>query len=258
MSAARCVREPQLYERHDQIGRSPASVMSDSAEMSKAFYDSIAESYDQQMAALATSSWARGAFRQLVLNTVSSGTLLDFGCGTGTDAVWFAERGFRALAYDPSPKMIERTKAKGARLIERGLLTTHVSSHEEFLRFQPERPFDAVISNFGVLSHLEDLGPLLDAFSHQVVNEGHVVASVLNPWFWKDMMREWWWRSVWGSRGTGIVRVSVGEIETYRCAGSAGTGERALRVSVDAALRAGIFKASGSFDPMGFWDERER
>ncbi len=36
-----------------------------------------------------------------------------------------------------------------------------------------------------------------------------------------------------------------------KCAGSAGTGERALRVSVDAALRAGIFKASGSFDPMG-------
>ena len=42
------------------------------------------------------------------------------------------------------------------------------------------------------------------------------------------------------------------------CAGSAGTGERALRGSVDAALRAGIFKASGSIDPMGFGDERER
>jgi len=190
--------------------------MSDSTEKSKAFYDAIAESYDQQMATLATSSWARDAFRQLVLDTVSSGTLLDFGCGTGTDAVWFAERGFLVLAYDPSSEMIERTKAKGARLIERGLLTTHVSSHEEFLRFQPERPFDAVISNFGVLSHLEDLGPLLDAFSHQLVNEGYVVASVLNPWFWKDMIREWWWRSVWGSRRTGVVRVSVGEIETYR------------------------------------------
>ena len=45
---------------------------------------------------------------------------------------------------------------------------------------------------------------------------------------------------------------------THNCAGSAGTGERALRVSVDAALRAGIFKASGSFDPMGFWDVRGR
>ena len=42
------------------------------------------------------------------------------------------------------------------------------------------------------------------------------------------------------------------------CAGSAGTGERALHVSVDAALRAGIFKASGSIDPIGFGDERER
>ncbi len=40
--------------------------------------------------------------------------------------------------------------------------------------------------------------------------------------------------------------------ESMTCAGSAGTGERALRVSVDAALRAGIFKASGSFDPMGW------
>ena len=44
----------------------------------------------------------------------------------------------------------------------------------------------------------------------------------------------------------------------HTCAGSAGTGERALRVSVDAALRAGIFKASGSIDPIGFGDERER
>ena len=42
------------------------------------------------------------------------------------------------------------------------------------------------------------------------------------------------------------------------CAGSARTGELTLRVSVDAALRAGIFKASGSIDPMGVWDERER
>ena len=39
---------------------------------------------------------------------------------------------------------------------------------------------------------------------------------------------------------------------TAFCAGSARTGERTLRVSVDAALRAGIFKASGSFDPMGW------
>ena len=44
----------------------------------------------------------------------------------------------------------------------------------------------------------------------------------------------------------------VVSLEPRSCAGSARTGERTLRVSVDAALRAGIFKASGSFDPMGW------
>ena len=42
------------------------------------------------------------------------------------------------------------------------------------------------------------------------------------------------------------------DVDFQDCAGSARTGERTLRVSVDAALRAGIFKASGSFDPMGW------
>ena len=50
------------------------------------------------------------------------------------------------------------------------------------------------------------------------------------------------------------VDLTGGYVGDDNCAGSAGTGERALRVSVDAALRAGIFKALGSFDPMGFWD----
>ena len=43
------------------------------------------------------------------------------------------------------------------------------------------------------------------------------------------------------------------------CAVSAGTGERAPRVSADAALpRAGIFTGCGSVESMGLWDERER
>ena len=33
---------------------------------------------------------------------------------------------------------------------------------------------------------------------------------------------------------------------------------RSWALPLDAALRAGIFKASGSIDPMGFWDERQR
>ena len=49
----------------------------------------------------------------------------------------------------------------------------------------------------------------------------------------------------------GFAHLQVADGSSF-CAGSARTGERTLRVSVDAALRAGIFKASGSFDPMGW------
>ena len=70
----------------------------------------------------------------------------------------------------------------------------------------------------------------------------------------------------WQRRGEPILSIETTEQVWSKtmlyspsvCAGSAGTGERALRVSVDAALRAGIFKASGSIDPIGFGDERER
>jgi hypothetical protein len=34
--------------------------------------------------------------------------------------------------------------------------------------------------------------------------------------------------------------------------------KEAFSVSVNSALRAGIFKAFGSFDPMWFWEERGR
>ncbi len=65
----------------------------------------------------------------------------------------------------------------------------------------------------------------VDGYKH----EGSFIATIVSP---KDCAR-------------------CHESETA-CAGSARTGERTLRVSVDAALRAGIFKASGSFDPMGW------
>ena len=40
------------------------------------------------------------------------------------------------------------------------------------------------------------------------------------------------------------------DVQTIQCPGSAGNGEGAFSVSEYAALRAGIFKASGSTDPI--------
>ena len=183
---------------------------------SPAFYNVVAESYDRMMSASASTLWERDAFRQLVVDTVGSGALLDFGCGTGTDAAWYARRGFRVLAYDNSQRMIDRAKRNHADLIENDALATYCSDYETFLEWRPETPVDAVVSNFAVLSHIDELSPLFETFGRQVAPKGCIVVSVLNPLFWKDMIHGWWWKSAWHSWGTGRICVRGGEVTTYR------------------------------------------
>ena len=81
-------------------GRTPAPVPS--------FYDDIANDYDTQMSRVPGDIWTREAFQDFVTRDLSPGeALLDFGCGTGIDAMVYAERGFRVIGYDSSPAMIQ-------------------------------------------------------------------------------------------------------------------------------------------------------
>jgi ubiquinone/menaquinone biosynthesis C-methylase UbiE len=51
----------------------------------------------------------------------TGGTILDFGCGTGTDAAWYAERGHRVVAYDVSSGMVEVLREQLAEAIARNV-----------------------------------------------------------------------------------------------------------------------------------------
>lgn len=110
------------------------------------------------MSASVSMLWERDAFRQLVVDTVGSGVLLDFGCGTGTDAAWYAQHGFRVLAYDNSQGMVEQAERNHAKLIENGKLTVYCSDYVTFLEWRPEAPVDVAVSSFAVLSHIDENG----------------------------------------------------------------------------------------------------
>src|SRR5579859_6777501 len=45
-------------------------------------------------------------------NAVTPGTTLEIGTGTGTNAIWMAERGFDVLGVDIAPLAIEKARAK--------------------------------------------------------------------------------------------------------------------------------------------------
>ena len=61
--------------------------------------------------------WDTGQPEPLLIELVASGLvtpgpMLEIGAGTGTNAIWMAERGFDVLGVDVSPRAVERAKAK--------------------------------------------------------------------------------------------------------------------------------------------------
>jgi SAM-dependent methyltransferase len=180
------------------------------------FYDEAAARYDSEVD-VANNLELRAAFRRRVVDAATPGsTILDFGCGTGSDAAWYASRGYRTVAYDISPGMIDCVRRKCEREIAAGAIIPLTGAIDR-LDAQLARvgALGAIAANFAVLNHVRDLRPLFRLFARHVVPGGIVVASVLNPFYWRDMTRGWWWTSACRSLGTGAIRFA-GDVVTYR------------------------------------------
>ncbi len=76
----------------------------------------MAHDWDQAYRA-GTPPWDSGVVEPLLVDFVqrrglAPGRALEIGCGTGTNAVWLAARGFDVVALDLSPTAIERARAQ--------------------------------------------------------------------------------------------------------------------------------------------------
>ena len=75
------------------------------------------ERWNAQYAA-GTLPWDTGEPDRWLVEAVTSGALrgriLEIGCGTGTNAVWLAERGFAVTALDVAPLAIERARQRAS------------------------------------------------------------------------------------------------------------------------------------------------
>jgi SAM-dependent methyltransferase len=182
------------------------------------YYDAIAAHYDQQMDATPATRWVRGAFRQLVTETVASGSLLlDFGCGTGVDSVWLAARGYRVIAHDSSAGMIAQLRLKGHDAVASGkVLPSHGSLFELRAELARHPPLDAVISNFAVLNLIEKPALVFAELAPHVRSAGHLIVSVQNPIFWKDLKTRVVWLAWLRSLGRDAIHIRGRDTELYR------------------------------------------
>ncbi len=154
--------------------------------------------YVEALTSLESDRLARAAFQDLVLRIARPGaTLFDFGAGPGLDARVYAERGFAVGAYDVEPKMREFFSDHCREFIETGQVVLYGGSYREFLAGNDcaERPADLVTSNFAPLNLVLDLRELFAKFHALTRPDGYVLASVLNPYWLRDLKCPWWWRN---------------------------------------------------------------
>jgi ubiquinone/menaquinone biosynthesis C-methylase UbiE len=105
--------------------------------------------------------------------------ILELNCGTGTDAIELARRGYHVHATDIAPGMLERLQDK----IGQNSLSEHITfqlcSFTELNQVQ-SAPFDAVFSNLGGLNCIPDLSEVIVQLPN-VLRPGGIVTWVLMP-----------------------------------------------------------------------------
>jgi ubiquinone/menaquinone biosynthesis C-methylase UbiE len=105
--------------------------------------------------------------------------ILELNCGTGTDAVQLALRGYRLHATDVAPGMLGRLHDKVRELHLEDRVTVEERSFL-WLDDVPGAPFDAIFSDLGGLNCIPDLSPVIAQLPN-VLRPGGIVTWVIMP-----------------------------------------------------------------------------
>ena len=152
-------------------------------------FDAVAAGYDRREADNPIMQLMRGRSLAMLESTFPTGsTLLDVGCGTGTEALWLEQRGRTVFAVDSSARMLEivsrRAAAAGMRV------STRLLRAGDLLKLVEERgeaSFDGAYSSFGALNTEPSLEAPVVALSRLVRPGGRIVLSVMNRWCVAEM-----------------------------------------------------------------------
>jgi ubiquinone/menaquinone biosynthesis C-methylase UbiE len=133
--------------------------------------------------------YKRERVRKHMLDRLKPGSkLLELNCGTGEDALFFAQKGFTVHATDISEAMLSVLDEKSGFL--KGLhLTTEQCSFTQLTQLKNHGPFDAVYSNFGGLNCTGELDKVLVSLTPLVKPGGLITMVIISPFcFWETLL----------------------------------------------------------------------
>lgn len=144
-------------------------------------FDAIAPVFDDRFGAWASVAAQRRAVRSVLLQQFPPmGHVLELGGGTGEDAAFLAEHGFRVLLTDASPVMVDIARQKLSSL---GSCASVVAGEEmellaEKRRLAGEPLLDGAFSNFAPLNCVQDIDSVAKGLA-SLLKPGAVAMLVL-------------------------------------------------------------------------------
>ncbi len=148
-------------------------------------FDSVAADYDGPSGNNALIQRLRARTMATVAKFAPPGSpIIDLGCGTGLDAVFLGEQGYRVTAIDWSPEMVRRTQDRVARMsLTERVTVQHLGIHQ--LDQLPPSSFAAAYSDLGPLNCIPDLATAAQLIAGTLQPGGRLIASVIGkicPW----------------------------------------------------------------------------
>jgi SAM-dependent methyltransferase len=151
-------------------------------------FDSVAENYDGPRGNNALIQRMReDMWVEMAQRFAPGQRLLDLGCGTGIDALHFAQLGYNVVASDWSPEMVARAASRAVQHnLQNKLVAKHIGIQElEKFDASDDQTFDGIYSNFGPLNCAPDLAHVSRQCARLLRPGGRMVFTVIGricPW----------------------------------------------------------------------------
>lgn len=145
-----------------------------------------AESYDFEVTQNQVMSHLRKQIRDTAKKYFpASGSILEINAGTGLDALWFAEQGYRVHATDIASGMLTSLEKKIKDFDKPNQFTFQKLSFTE-LEKTNHAPFDGIFSNFGGLNCIYDLTDVLQGIKKVLKPNGYIIFVFMPKiFFWE-------------------------------------------------------------------------
>ena len=157
------------------------------------FYNEIASDYDAILDTEETNDSVRSKVKEKFSGLVESGTVLDFGGGTGRDLEWLVNNQYQVIFCEPSEGMRKKAidQYKNNALINN--ITFLENDKVDFANWHIDLPFsiktDAILSDFAVINCIANIDLLFKNLAQVMKPGGHLLTLVLNHTYKKS--RRW-------------------------------------------------------------------